>query len=155
VVAEIDIALPAERWEIRASGLWADHVCETALEHWSYGLEAFALEIEDPSELLGKGLGLRVPLGWELEFEAEQVAGWLGSCCYQQVGELHGLILTVDGESAVEGPAVRTHWWGLGGPVELHVGRGHRPVQTRVRLPSRRGIWQLAAGENGLRVSCS
>lgn len=152
VLSELDIALPSDRWEIRASGLWADHTCETPLDHWSYGLEAFALAIDDPSELLGAARGDRVPLGWELEFEASQEAVWLGRECYQQVGAAHGIVLTEDGETTLEGAALRTHWWGTGGPIELHVGQTYRPVHTRVRLPSTNGIWSLDMGSRGMRI---
>ncbi len=152
VISELDVPLPAERWEIRASGLWADHICETPLDHWSYGLEAFALAIDRPDELLGSGLGDRVPLGWELEFEASKPAGWLGTDCYQQLGRVHGIVLTNGARDPVEGVALRTHWWGLGGPVELHIGQGHRPVAQRVRLPALDGVWSLDLGKSGLQV---
>src|SRR5262245_20022822 len=36
--------------EIRAPGLWAEPVCETAFEHWSVGLEAMAVALDDPTE---------------------------------------------------------------------------------------------------------
>jgi len=152
VLVEMEVPLPAKRWEIRSSGLWADHVCESALEHWSYGLEAFALEIDHPAEMLREAKGIRVPLGWELEFESSEPASWLGPMCYVQVGETHGIVLTEDGETPVEGTSLRSHWWGLGGPVELHVGQGHRPVQSRVRLPAMNALWQLDAGHRGLRI---
>ena len=45
-------------------------MCEEPGRRWTYGLEAFALAVDDPAELLGRGYGHRVPLGWELEFEA-------------------------------------------------------------------------------------
>ena len=47
MLAEHDIDLPATSWELRTSGLWADHICEAPLDHWSYGLESFALVIDD------------------------------------------------------------------------------------------------------------
>jgi hypothetical protein len=152
VLAEAEIERPRQRWELRASGLWADHICETPLEHWSYGLEAFALAIEEPGDLVDTGLGDRVPLGWELEFEHQYPAIWMGPDCYQQVGEAHGLILTKDGETEVAGVALRTHWWGEGGPVELHVGRGHRPVHSRALLPGMGETWSLEVGPNGMRI---
>jgi len=114
VISDNEISMPAEGWELRTSGLWADHICETPMEHWSYGLEAFALRIEDPTELLGRGYGERVPLGWELEFEATDEPVVASGEAYAQSGTLHGLLLLADGEVEVEGPALRSHRWGAG-----------------------------------------
>ena len=50
---------------IRADGLWAELVCETPGEHWSFGLEAFGLIVDDPADTVGE----RVPVGFDLEFE--------------------------------------------------------------------------------------
>src|SRR5947209_8876138 len=36
--------------EVRASGLWTELVCETPLDHWSVGLEAFGVALDDPLE---------------------------------------------------------------------------------------------------------
>ena len=43
LVVETDLALPRRfgELELRGSGVWADHICEDPLVHWSYGLEAF------------------------------------------------------------------------------------------------------------------
>jgi hypothetical protein len=140
VMSEPDIPIPALRWEFRTDGLWAEQVCEAPHDHWSYGLEAFALEVDDPTELTRTGFGRRVPLGWELDFDAVGPSRWLLTDAaplpfggaYTQRGTLHGLLLGADGETATEGPAQRWHWWGtkplasagiatggLGEPAEL------------------------------------
>ena len=51
--------------EFRADGLWVEFVCETPNEHWSFGLEAFGLRVEDPADEIGE----RVPVGFDLEWE--------------------------------------------------------------------------------------
>ncbi|MEM8923304.1 MAG: hypothetical protein AAGD35_07350 [Actinomycetota bacterium] len=124
VIADLDGPSPNPGLEVRTSGLWADHLCEQPYRHWSYGLEAFALAVDRPDELLGRGLGDRVPLGWELEFESDEEPEWLGppevdaddiwpdDGAYRQLGVAHGLLLTGSGEVAVEGRALRTHRWG-------------------------------------------
>ena len=126
VIAEADIRAPESRWEFRTSGLWADTICETPFEHWTYGLEAFGLEIADPAELLGRGYGDRVPLGWELDFEAEPPGGPSTAIAHQgtgatqaetltgysQCGVAHGLVLSIAGEEEFAGTAIRQHWWG-------------------------------------------
>ena len=54
---------------IRANGLWLSLVCETPGEHWSIGLEAFALLVDDPADDRGE----LVPLGLDVEWEAPDV----------------------------------------------------------------------------------
>jgi hypothetical protein len=51
--------------EFRADGLWVDFVCETPDEHWSFGLEAFGLRVDDPADEIGD----RIPVGFDLEWE--------------------------------------------------------------------------------------
>ena len=51
--------------EFRADGLWVDFVCETPDEHWSFGLEAFGLRVDDPAEEIGD----RIAVGFDLEWE--------------------------------------------------------------------------------------
>ena len=51
--------------ELRADGLWVEFVCETPDEHWSFGLEAFGLRVDDPSEDIGERLAVGYDLEWE------------------------------------------------------------------------------------------
>jgi hypothetical protein len=70
VLVDDDVPLPpAHALEIRTSGLWAALFCETPFEHWTVGLEGFALAFEDPADA-ERGVGERVPLGFDLEWEA-------------------------------------------------------------------------------------
>ncbi len=150
VVVEFDVPLPSRGWEIRASGLWADHVCETPMDHWSYGLEAFGLSIDNPTELLGTALGDRVPLGWELEFEARAAAQFTGSATrYGQVGSVHGVLLEHQRTSDVDGYGVRSHWWGTDVPTSIALGdpAGGEPT---VVLPTVDGRWSTAVSADGV-----
>lgn len=145
VLAEHDAELPAAGWELRTSGLWADNVCETPFEHWSYGLEAFALLVDDPAELLGRALGDRVPLGWELEFEAEAEAEPEGPSGYRQAGEVHGLLLLGRDRLEVSLEGTRRRWWGRSAPDALV---GARP-DGAVALPGVTGTWWSVLGGGG------
>jgi hypothetical protein len=71
VIVVDDLETSHDRWEFRTSGLWAEAICEQPGRHWSFGLEAFAVAIDHPDELLGRGYGHRTPLGWELDFESD------------------------------------------------------------------------------------
>lgn len=74
LVAVIDTEVPLPRpgtLEIRTTGLWATHICETPNDHWTVGLEAFGLGLDDPAELYGRQYGDSVPLGFDLEWEQE------------------------------------------------------------------------------------
>ena len=170
VISDVDIPLPkATGWEIRTSGLWADHVCEQWYQHWSYGLEAFALAIDEPNELLGSARGDRVPLGWELEFEASEPPvlepgpspdgdGW-----YRQLGIAHGLLLSADGEREIEGRALRSHRWGAATfPPEVVLaggaaGNGASPpaepgAADQVALPGVDEVWYVERTPSGART---
>lgn len=168
VIAESDLPVPApaQGWEFRGSGLWVDHVCEDPFVHWSFGLEAFALEIDEPTELLGNGYGHRVPLGWELDFEAvgdptptgdeatptDAVGG------YRQLGRLHGVLLGAGDEIEIDGPAVSVHTWGsfhpsivdlpaagLAGPGAHDIGEAG-PALAEVALPGVDDVWWVEGG---------
>lgn len=64
-----DLELPPPRRpaiiELRGDGIWTEFTCETAREHWSFGLEAFGLRVDDPVEDVGE----RLPVGYDLEWE--------------------------------------------------------------------------------------
>lgn len=158
LLAESEIDLPARGWEVRSSGLWADHVVEDPFRHWSYGLEAFALLVDRPDELLGAGLGERVPFGWELDFESGEDAVPAGpssstSGGYRQFGLVHGLLLVGSQRLEVEGPAIRSHRWGPSRPGTTPadgdaVGRTD-PDGVALSLPTPDGVWVVTVGPTG------
>ena len=72
-VIDHEVALPkAPSLEIRADGLWADHIVETPFDHMTLGCEAFAVARRRP------GRGLRRPprrpgaFGFDLEWETDR-----------------------------------------------------------------------------------
>lgn len=73
-----DVALPrGSLLEVRADGLWAELVCEVPDEHWSFGLEAFGLRLDDRDEARTAEVGERVPVGFDLEWDVGRVVGEL------------------------------------------------------------------------------
>ncbi|MGZ6999089.1 MAG: hypothetical protein ACXVLZ_12755 [Acidimicrobiia bacterium] len=66
VVRDDALARPRGRvLELRGEGIWTEMVCETEGEHWSFGLEAFGLRVDDPAAEIGE----RLPVGYDLEWE--------------------------------------------------------------------------------------
>lgn len=100
--------------EVRGPGVWAALHCETPWLHWSGGLEAFALALEDPAGAAapaGVARGDVVPLGFDLEWEAAQDPVWLPGG-YGQGCEVHGEVLVGTDRQVIDGWGHRHHWWG-------------------------------------------
>lgn len=118
VLLETEAPLPrrAHDLELRTSGLWADHVCETPLVHWSVGLEAFAVGLDDPTEAWGAFRGDRVPLGFDLEWEHDaggRVAGAGHDVFWSLVT---GEVLVGQDSYDLTGHGWRGHRWGADAP---------------------------------------
>ncbi|MDZ7674303.1 MAG: hypothetical protein U5K30_04450 [Acidimicrobiales bacterium] len=115
-VTDGDIPMPGSGLEIRTEGLWAMHICETAFDHWTIGLEAFAVGLDDPAEMYGRQFGDQVPLGFDLEWEAEQSADDVSrarTAGYQQACKVTGEVLVGSEEIDLDGTGFRDHRWGV------------------------------------------
>ena len=75
VVRDHEVPRPRQGLELRAEGLWAELGCETPGEHWTFGLEAFGVRLDDPRDALRAGgeIGDRVAVGLDLEWEAPDI----------------------------------------------------------------------------------
>ena len=106
-----ELRLPSTSLAIRGEGLWADHVCETPLEHWTVANEAFSVALDDPDEALGAQRGVLVPLGIDLEWEsaADPVEGPDG---YSIEATVSGEILIADGSLGIDAIGRWRHEWG-------------------------------------------
>ena len=119
-VRDHEVMPPRTGLEIRAEGLWGELVCETPLEHWSMGLEAFGVRYDDPAEAWASEWGERVPVGFDLEWETlgppveadgpgppgPAEGGWI------QPGSLHGELLVADRRLPFTGVGLRSRRWG-------------------------------------------
>ncbi|MBM36157.1 MAG: hypothetical protein CL460_03170 [Acidimicrobiaceae bacterium] len=65
----IRIELLSPYLEFRAEGIWAQHVCETPLRHWTVGLEAFGVTLDEIEDAMGDQWGTRIGVGLDLEWE--------------------------------------------------------------------------------------
>ncbi len=97
--------------EVRGPGLWAQLVCETPLDHWSAGLEASGVVLEDPAEGLRGERGHPIPLGLDLEWEASGTPA-AGDTGYSQAAIAHGEVLVGAERLALDGIGSWAHRWG-------------------------------------------
>ena len=113
-VVDSTVALPRGRGlDLRAEGLWAVAELETPMEHWTVGLEAFGVELDDPSEAWRSCRGDRAALGFDLEWETTGPAVALAAGeGYHLPCQVHGEVLVGDGTSTVAGWGGRSHAWG-------------------------------------------
>lgn len=134
-VRDHEVPLPRSGLEIRADGLWGELVCETPLEHWSLGLEAFGIAYDDPADAWGDEWGERLPVGLDLEWEATAEAGGLratgpdpgpGGVSFRQPGRVHGEVLVgpdrripVDGTGFHSRASGVLDWWSAPLPRRL------------------------------------
>lgn len=113
IVREHDIELPVRTLEVRASGLWADFICESPMEHWTVGVEAFGIALEDPADVFRGERGDPVAVGFDLEWEADGPAREPdGAARYEQPCVVHGEILEGSSRTDFEGRGWRAHSWG-------------------------------------------
>jgi hypothetical protein len=78
VVRDDDLAPPKREdlLVVRGEGLWAELLCETPGEHWSFGLEAFGVRFDDEAEAAISDRGERIAVGFDLEWETpDRVVG--------------------------------------------------------------------------------
>jgi hypothetical protein len=112
MVKDHDLEAPRGRdLEVRGQGIWSAINCETPLDHWSVGLEAFALALDDPLEALRSERGDLIGLGYDLEWEATTPARRLADG-YSQECRVSGEILVGEEKLEFDGPGRRDHRWG-------------------------------------------
>ena len=113
-VRDDEVPLPRRGLEVRTEGLWGELVCETPLEHWSVGMEAFGVALDDPLDASRGEWGERVAVGMDLEWEEAgppfvlpgRPSGYGQSC------EVHGEVLVGPSRLALGGWGARSHCWG-------------------------------------------
>lgn len=115
-VRDHDVELPRGRaLEVRSAGLWAEITCETPLDHWSAGLEAFGVALEDPTEAWRGERGDPVALGLDVEWEATGPPGVVPGG-YAQPSAVSGEVLVGSERIELDARGWRSHLWGVPGP---------------------------------------
>jgi len=98
VVRDHEVLLPKQGLEIRADGLWAELTCETPLEHWTFGLEAFGVRLDDADDARRPGgeIGERIAVGLDIEWEVGDGG--------PPAGTVHGDVFVARARFAIDGP---------------------------------------------------
>jgi hypothetical protein len=118
LVRDDELRLPsASTPEVRGEGVWASLECETALEHWTVGLEAFAVSMDDPFDAWADERGERIGLGFDLEWEGTSAPRWAEpGQAFVQDCTVHGEILVGPGEQLdIAATGRRRRAWGAPG----------------------------------------
>ena len=110
-VYSMDLARPRQGVLLRGDGMWADHECETPFEHWTVGLEAFA--VVTPAEPVGDLATLRgdlVALGLDVEWTStgaiEAIDGGYRIACAVEGEILYGVEVF-----SIQAEGWRSHIW--------------------------------------------
>ena len=143
LVVDHHISLPrlSPSLEFRAEGIWAQHVCESPLVHWTLGLEAFGVTLDDPADAAGDQWGSRTAVGLDVEWEASAAAvpdaGGFSQQCL-----VHGEVLIDDRVVDFEGVGSRQRAW------RVDVSRQAPKPATGVLIPVRveGSAWSMSLG---------
>lgn len=136
-VVDNDAPLPSHGLLLRGHALWADHVCETPLEHWTVANEVYAVALADADDAWGHQRGDLVPLAFDLEFEndpsevsalrstvgAETVGAEIVAARCRVIGEIH----VGSDQLEIDATGARRHRWGL---HDWSASRAPRPGRT-------------------------
>jgi hypothetical protein len=146
-VRDHEVELPRGRaLEVRSAGLWAEVTCETPLDHWSAGLEAFGVALEDPTEAWRGERGDPVALGLDMEWEATGAAGAVPGG-YVQPASVHGEVLVGSERLEVDARGWRNHLWGVPPPPLAPWWAGaHLDDGTALCAWSAGGAWLYSPG---------
>ena len=134
-LVDLDVRIPPRSLEIRADGLWADHICEERLEHWTIGNEAFGIALDDPGDALGRALGDPTPLGFDLEWEASSApTPMTGSMGYVVDATVHGEVLIGSESLNIDVTGCWWHRWGNFDWIALSAGLRPEGLRAPVAL---------------------
>jgi hypothetical protein len=123
VVIDYDLPLSRGALEFRAPGVWAELCCETPLDHWTIGLEAFGLGVAAHEVVTPSTYGTRVAVGLDLDLDTVSAPDGDGSAFSVGV-RVHGEVLVDEASYEIDGVGVRRRRTD-----------GHRPTSTLLAAP--------------------
>lgn len=113
-VRDHEVPVPQQGLEVRTEGLWGEVVCETPHEHWSIGMEAFGVALDDPADAYRGERGDRVAVGLDLEWEERgPLYPYAMTTRYEQACRVTGEVLVGDETIEVDAVGERDHSWGV------------------------------------------
>lgn len=115
LVLVVDDEMPLPAWpnlEVRSTGIWTDLIAQVPLVHFTVGLEAFGVGLDDPAEVFTGLRGDLTPLGFDLEWETRTPAWALPGGGFELGCSAHGEILVGHEEFDFEGRGTRRRWTG-------------------------------------------
>jgi hypothetical protein len=127
IVRDHEVPLPrGAALAARSEGLWCELTCETPMEHWSIGVEAFGVALDTAADAYRGEIGERLAVGLDLEWEATtrgvamEPSRFRSDAPYRQVGRVYGEVLLAAERFVFDGTGEREHswgerdWWGSG-----------------------------------------
>jgi hypothetical protein len=154
-IVEFDIPRRSNPMIAKSEAFWAEYTCESPMSQWTIGNETHAVELDDPSEALGRVRGTLVPLASDLEWYATEATREMEHG-YRQEGVLLGDVETVDGRVAItECSARRTHRWSIESlPVDpFDVAVAHLEARIPFRFPDGSALDLVATPDGWARRS--
>lgn len=95
VVIDHDLPVVSGAFEFRAPGVWTEFCCETPLDHWTIGLEAFGLVVDPGCTITPTTYGERVPVGLDLDLDTVGAPEGDASSFAMDI-RVHGEVLVAD-----------------------------------------------------------
>jgi hypothetical protein len=118
-LSDLDVPMPRATLLLKAAGLWAEHVCEEPLAHWTVANEAYGVVLDDPDDVHGRPFGDVLAVAVDLGFEdrggdrpwADPAGAVVG---YERDADVWGEVLVgPSGRLELDGvEGRRRHWWG-------------------------------------------
>jgi len=149
-VEELDGTGLRDGLEIKPPEMWAGHTCDAPMQQWSLGNEAHGVLLDDPREAMTRPYGRPVPVTFDVEWYAASAAVDVPHG-YVQAGEVDARIELTEGVLAMEGPAYRTHVWGVPyRPADLAMPVGDHLLWAPYRRHDGAGVLQVLTRDGWL-----
>ncbi len=110
VVVDHELPVPRHSFELRAPGVWVELGCETPLDHWTVGLEAFGLVLDRGEVASPVSRGERVPVGLDLDLDTTAPPARTGDGFHLPV-RVHGDVLVADARYGIDTQGTRFRRW--------------------------------------------
>lgn len=132
VVLDFELPMVSNAFEFRAPGIWTDFVCETPIEQWTIGLEAFGIAVDPDDTITPATFGDRTPVGLDLDVEAAQAPDESDHGFEHEV-TVRGEVLLGTNEWEIDAVGIRRRRWDGSWPRLALLTEGFQP-ETRVAV---------------------